>query len=168
MPVIFKPINPKHLKAEAFTRAIEQEARPYAEGVKRDFEKTFQNWKAEHKPTLTVKVNINPNGGVSIEIDVEGQIYEYVHEGTRPHDIMPRRAKRLKFQSGYQAKTLPGRIASVAGGPSGDTVFARGVEHPGFPGRKFSQQIVKKWRQPFYKAMQRALDKGAKDSGHAI
>lgn len=167
MPVIFKAITPKRFNNKAFVAALEREARPYADGVRRDYEKTFQNWKAEDKPRLTVDINVNLNGGVSVEIDVDGEIYTYVHEGTRPHRIRPKRAKRLAFRSGYKAKTLPGRIASVTGGPFGETVFSRGVQHPGFEGRKFSKLIIQKWRGPFYKAMQRALNKGAKESGHA-
>lgn len=168
MPVIFKAINPKRFNDKAFAAALEREAKPYADGVRRDYEKTFQNWQAKHKPRLKVEIKVNLNGGVSIDIDVEGEIYTFVHEGTRPHRIKPRRAKRLAFQSGYKAKTLPGRIASAAGGPFGETVFSQGVQHPGFEGRKFSQLIVQKWREPFYKSMQRALNKGAKESGHAI
>lgn len=168
MPIIAKAIHPKKFKAEAFVKAIEREAKPYADGVKRDYEKTFQNWKPEDKPRLIVNININLGGSVSISIDVEGEIYSYVHEGTRPHIIKAKRVKYLKFSSGYTAKTQPGRIASMAGGPTGEALYRQVVHHPGFEGRFFSKAIVKKWRQPFYKAMQRALDKGAKESGHSI
>ena len=168
MPVIFKAVSPKRFEDKAFERAIEQEIRPYAEGVKRDFEKTYATWSSDSQPTLDVKVTINPYGGVSIEANPEGQIYEWVHEGTQPHAIRPRRAKRLAFQSGYRAKTAPGRIAAVGGGLFGNVVFARAVQHPGFPGRHFSEQIVQKWREPFYKAVQRSLSRGAKDSGHSL
>ncbi|WP_235718302.1 hypothetical protein [Mycolicibacterium goodii] len=43
----------------------------------------------------------------------------YVHEGTRPHVIRPRRAQALRFQVG------------------GRTVFARLVRHPGTRARPF-------------------------------
>lgn len=43
----------------------------------------------------------------------------YVHEGTRPHLIRPRRAKALRFEIG------------------GRTVFARLVRHPGTRARPF-------------------------------
>lgn len=52
----------------------------------------------------------------------------YVHEGTRPHVIRPRRAQALRFQIG------------------GRTVFAKLVRHPGTKARPFlrnaAQRIV--------------------------
>ncbi|WP_280420641.1 HK97 gp10 family phage protein [Nocardia carnea] len=49
---------------------------------------------------------------------------KWVHDGTRPHVILPRRAKALKFQAG------------------GRTVFAARVNHPGTRGTRFLAKAV--------------------------
>lgn len=48
-----------------------------------------------------------------------------VHEGSRPHDIVPRRRKALRFAPG-KGSTLSGRPRAGA-----QVVFARRVRHPG-------------------------------------
>ncbi|MHC9292059.1 hypothetical protein ACRCUN_06300 [Mycobacterium sp. LTG2003] len=50
----------------------------------------------------------------------------YVHEGSRPHLIRPRRAKALRFQIG------------------GRTVFARLVRHPGVRARPFLRNAAER------------------------
>lgn len=169
MPVIFKPINPDKLRTEAFREAFKAAAKPYADGVSRDFQKTYAGWSRKSQPTLTVDIDVNPDGGVSILVEPEGKIYEFVHDGTRPHTIAPKRGKVLAIRLGYTPKTVPGQINSGAGGSAGPVIFRRGpVRHPGFKGRNFSKIILSKWKTPFYTAMQRALEQGAKNSGHEI
>jgi len=162
MPIILKPISPKKLNISGLRAEIEKQAKPYADGVKRDFESTFSTWSQDSKPKLNVKTNINLNGAVSIEVDVVGEIYTFVHEGTKPHEIKAKNAKRLRFTSNYNAKTVIGQIKSQSGGASGEILYRQRVFHPGFKGRNFSKLIMTKWRQPFFKAMQRALDNWAK------
>ncbi len=168
MPIIFKPISPARFKDDAFEDAMRKEVTPIAEGIERDYIRGWATWSQESKPEIRTTVIVNRYGGVSIAIDVEGEIYELVHEGTKPHRIRVRRAKRLRFQSGYRAKSKPGVIASGDGGPFGDTVYAIEVWHPGFEGRNFTKPILEKWRPAFERAVQRGLDRGAKESGHSI
>lgn len=61
---------------------------------------------------------------------------EYVEYGTGPHTIFPSVAKVLRFEL-----------------PSGAVIFAKHVEHPGFPGRFFVQktfEVVKMELQRLY------------------
>lgn len=168
MPVIFKPITPEAFKIDGFNAELKKQLQPVANGMERDYRKGFQTWSNASKPEVKVELVINIFGGVSITIDIIGQIYEFVHDGVRPHRISIRRARRLVFQRGYRAKTQPGIIAARAGGPFGDVVHAITVQHPGYPGRKFTTPIVQKWRPAFERGAQRGLDYGAKKSGHAI
>jgi len=49
---------------------------------------------------------------------------KYVEYGTKPHQIVPRTARALRFDI------------------DGETIFARRVQHPGFPGRHFRRQVL--------------------------
>lgn len=169
MLVSFKPVLPKKkFQSSIFDNALNAEGRLYLNGVKKDYEKTFQNWKEEDKPTIEPRIE-NTKWGLSITVKIVGFIYTLVHEGTRPHTIKPVRVKALRFQSGYNAKTQPGRWESKAGGPFGDVIYTRrAVQHPGFPGRDFSKMIKQIWEKPFKTGMQKALNRAAKESGYGL
>lgn len=164
MPVIFEPITPKAFNSKAFVIELEKAAKQAEKGMLKDYQSGVSTW--SHKVRFNSETTINPNGGLSIIVDTDDEIYTYVHEGTRAHDIKPRRAKRLRFLNTYTAKTIPGVIQSRSGGSSGSVVYSRGVRHPGFPGRYFSKPIRRKWQPLLQRQLQRALDKGAKESGH--
>ena len=166
MPIIFKAINPKAFKSQVFTDEIEKAMRSVEAGIKKDYEAGVKDW--DTKVEFTSKTTINPGGGVSVTVDTDSEVYTYVHEGTGPHVITPKKAKRLRFQGTYTAKTTPGVIQSRSGGPSGEVRFARMVNHPGSKGRFFSRPIKKKWGPYMARQIQRALDKAAQRSGHAI
>lgn len=71
------------------------------------------------------------------EVSTHTPYAAYVEYGTRPHTIVPRRAKVLAFKSG------------------GSMVFARKVNHPGFSGRFYmrrtAQQTAEKIKQIYEK-----------------
>lgn len=166
MPVMFKAITPKALKVNEIYKAIERNAEVAKRGILKDYQAGVSTW--NHKVDFDAELIINPNGGVSIIVDTDDEIYTFVHEGTQAHDILPKRAKRLRFQGIYTAKTVPGVIQAKGGGPSGEFQYRLGVHHPGTKGRNFSKAIFQKWRPFFERQMQRALDEGAKASGHSI
>jgi hypothetical protein len=166
MPVMFKAITPKALKVNEIYKAIESGAKVVEKGILKDYEATTRTW--DHKVDFRAELNINPNGGVSITVDTDDEIYEFVHEGTKPHVIRPKAGKRLRFQGTYTAKTVPGVIQSKGGGASGEFHYSAGVNHPGTKARNFSKAIFAKWKPFFERAMERALAEGAKRSGHAI
>lgn len=166
MPVMFKAITPKALKVNEIYKAIEDSAKVVEKGILKDYEATTRTW--DHKVNFRAEMTINPNGGVSITVDTDDEIYTFVHEGTKPHVIKPKAGKRLRFQGTYTAKTVPGVIQSKQGGASGEFVYSAGVNHPGTKARNFTKPIFAKWKPFFERSMQRALDKGAKASGHSI
>lgn len=75
------------------------------------------------RDTFTVQITSGGEDRFVAEASLPVFYAEMLDEGTRPHVIVPRNAKVLVFNVG------------------GDTVFARRVNHPGFP----SQEI---WKKP--------------------
>lgn len=163
---MFKAITPKALKVAEIYKAIESNAKDTQKGILKDYQATTRTW--DHKVNFRAELTINPNGGVSITVDTDDEIYTFVHNGTRPHVIRPKVGKRLAFQGTYTAKTAPGVIQSKSGGASGEFSYSAGVNHPGTKARNFTKVIFNKWRPFFERSMQRALDEGAKRSGHSI
>lgn len=106
--------------------------------VLHDYQMTTRTW--SHRPKFVVRVK---KDGFTLRTD--DAIFAYVDRGTRPHRIVPRRAKVLRFGVPSRAKTVPGIIGSGAGGVGDTTVFSRGVDHPGTKARRFSEAIQEKW-----------------------
>lgn len=87
--------------------------------------------------------------------------------GTRPHTIRPKTlgpgfGGALRFQSGYSPKTRPIGRSGGPGRATGPVVFARQVNHPGFPPRHFSREINKRLKPAFSKAVSRGISLGWK------
>lgn len=61
---------------------------------------------------------------VVTEVYATARYAGYVHDGTRPHEIVPRRAKALRFEIG-------GRV-----------IFAKRVMHPGYIGNPYLASAV--------------------------
>lgn len=70
--------------------------------------------------------------------------YLFVDEGTRgPYPIYPKRAKALRFQPGYNRKTITGTgLGALPGGPFGGHVFRRHVTHPGIEPRNITDKVM--------------------------
>lgn len=165
MALVWKAIKPQRLKDKSFRMTIYNKARAVGNAIKKDFEATTKTW--NHKPSFTVDVSTKGQGP-AVLVGTSDEIYTYVNEGTKPHAIFPRKAKVLRFQGGYKAKTSPGNIGSSAGGASGPTLFRPFVQHPGTKARKFDEVIAKKWQPLFKKEMQAAMAEATRESGHAI
>lgn len=146
-----KPIKPKGRSSD-FSRlpgAVKRGMRDAAEAVKKDFEKTTEGWKHP------VEFEIKEVGDYDLTVSTDDQIWKWTDEGTKPHIIAPKKAKRLRFATGGSPKTRVGSIISSAGSRGSTVVFRRAVRHPGTKARDFSGQIAKKWRRgvaPFIRA----------------
>lgn len=167
MPVIFKAIKPKAFNNKAIVDSIKQRGETAKNLLLKDYQAGTRTW--SHKVEFDAELIINPNGGVSITVDTDDEIYTFVHDGTKPHKIEPKTpGRRLRFQGTYTAKTVPGVIQSRSGGSSGEFQYRQSVQHPGSKGRFFTKPIFKKWRPFFEREMKRALAEGAKNTGHSI
>ena len=163
--ILVKTIKPARLKDGVFRLEMLNALRKAGTQVKGDFEKTTATW--SKKPEFEMLISLTGPGPVLL-VGTDDEIYGYVSKGTRPHPIRPRRAKRLRFQSGYKAKTQPGVIGSTMGGSFGPTVFSLGVMHPGTAARKFEETIRKKREKWFKRQMEAAMSRAAAKSGNGL
>lgn len=153
--------NLNSVTRKAIELTLDQKVKPV---VLKSFEKVVQNW--EHKPNWGVRKYIKPNS-ISINIFPTGEnakIWVFVDEGTKPHIIVPKRAKRLRFQTGYISKTLarPARTVSGGGKYTGDVVYAKRVEHPGNEARNFTGEIAEDIKPSFKSAIENTFRQVAK------
>lgn len=127
--------------ADEYLAAIEKATYKSAGLLLRDLQATVRTW--TKKPTFDVTIT-RQGGDYSVTAGTDDEIYGYVDGGTKAHVIRPKRSKYLRFSSGYKAKTRVGVIGSNDGGSFGEDVFSKGVLHPGFEGRKFTERIQKR------------------------
>jgi len=170
---VLKPIKPGKFKDAEARRVFRNALRRCAREIHKDFEATVATW--ETKVTFKEHTSLRQDeDAVSVTVDTGNEIYGYVNDGTRPHEIWAgyytgkSDKKALAFPSIYSPKTEPGVIGSKSGGGSGDTVFSPFVRHPGTEGRHFDVAIREK-RQPWFKhEMEQALHEVAVASGHRL
>lgn len=160
-----KPIIPKDINKKALFNELEKEMKATHKEVGKDFDSTVATF--HNKPKFTQEFESNDRR-IRFFTGTDNEIYVMLSKGTRPHRIMPKKGKALRFRGSYRAKTSPGVIGSKAGGASGGEVFSKGVNHPGTKARKFPETIGKKWERPFNRRITGAIDRARKKSGHAI
>jgi len=146
--------------SQDYVTAMKKAVQKSANLTQRDLESTTRTWK--HKPKFTVVVEENTTS-FAVFAGTNDQIYRYVDQGTKAHDIKPKKSKFLVFSGGYKAKTRVGIIGSQEGGGFGDKVFSeKGVRHPGFPGRNFIITINKRRQKTVEQEVDQALAKVAR------
>ena len=146
-------ILPEQMRIKAITPVSKQIGRE----LMRRFQRTVQTWR--HRPRFEVLEEVGPNQ-VSVLAGTDDEIYNYVDKGTRPHIIEPKgTGYPLRFQSMYQAKTIPGVIGSQQGGPSGPYVGAYRVRHPGTRARRFTEVIFKEVEPMGWRLLTRLIHK---------
>lgn len=148
--------------AQDYATAMKKAVLKTADLTKRDLEATTRTW--VHKPKFAVIVEENATL-YSVFAGTNDDIYRYVDEGTKAHDIKPKRSKYLRFGSGYKTKTRVGVIGSQAGGSFGDSVFSRGVHHPGSKARGFTILVARRRQKTIEQEIDQALAKVARKQG---
>lgn len=171
MPGQVKAKIPPEFNQKAVLDTLQAEMEKFAPFLVKDFEKTTVNWEGE-KPTFTPVLRVEP-GMLRLQIRVTGpqkgrDKWKWINAGTRPHKILPKRAKRLKFQTGYQAGSTPGKTFTTRHQATGEVVFSKGVNHPGNAPRNWSEIIVKENQRPFERWMTAAMQRAAAASGHGV
>src|SRR3972149_5683332 len=133
-----------------------------AQEVRREFLKSIQGW--DHSPDFAMRFNfgqsmlsatITPSG-------TDAKIWELVNAGSPAHTIVPRRAKQLRFQTGYRAATRPRVISSRSKSRFGPIVKASAVSHPGFEAREFDKTIAEEYVDTFAEDIQEAIGQAGK------
>jgi predicted DNA-binding transcriptional regulator len=123
----------------AIRKRIEQGLDDTAVEVKDDLDATTKTWR--HSVAFVTK-----KGRMQRTISTRDKIYGYVEKGTKPHDIVARTGRVLRFGLNPLAKTKPGMIGSGPGRAGSPIIFRQRVRHPGTDPRRFIPAIVKKRR----------------------
>lgn len=118
-------------------------------------------WTWKHKPQFEVAAKSEGDTTIRLDIGTDSAIFGYVDWGTRPHVIRAKRAKALRFMSGYSAKTIPEVFGSKQGGSFGDVVHRQQVRHPGTKPRHFTKNIFKLMMKEGRSIMEYAMKKVA-------
>lgn len=160
-----KVLKPKTLKIQEMRLELLNGLRAAAKAVEKDYKLTTATW--EHQPKFETVIALGKTKAEFL-VGTDDEIYRYVDEGTKPHMIFPKKAKMLRFQGGYSAKTQPGVIGSTTGGANGPIIYSKGVMHPGTKARRFSEIINKKHEGLFKDRMHEAMRRARVKSGHAI
>lgn len=149
-----KLIIPKQLIADPqkLARSLTNAMNGVAKDIQVDFKVTTQSW--QHK----VEFPISSPATYERQIATDDEIYGYVNDGTRAHDIAPKGGGVLRFNTPFQSKTLPNQIMSRSGSKGTTPAVARVVHHPGTTARAFDKAIHDKWEKLFPDIMQRAID----------
>lgn len=121
---------------------------------------TMRTWSKKAEVVLRRRIYA---GYTVLQVDVKSRVWHWLNEGTPAHDISPRFKTRLRFLSGYKAKTRVGRLLSVNGGAFGKPVFARKVRHPGIKARKWSERIERETQQVLAQQIEKQLTIAAKE-----
>lgn len=170
MPGKVKAIIPPPFQKAAVMKVLRTEMEKYAPFIKKDFERLVQPWEGD-KPGFTPVLK-SQTGQITIEIRVTGSKlakdkFKWLNLGTKPHTIRARRAKYLRFQTGYQPGSKPNQtFTSKPRKADGAFVQKKQVHHPGFPARNWSKLIVDAHQKPFERWMEAAMRQAAKASGH--
>jgi hypothetical protein len=113
-------------------------------------------WQDSHRPEFEANVSATDkqitlsvrmkNAGKSLGKygGTIGDLWRWINEGTKAHDIVPRFATILRFAVG------------------GGVAFARRVRHPGTAGQKHNERINERLRRQFEQAIDRGIRQGFK------
>lgn len=146
-------VPPKDIiKKLGLVDAILAEQKKTGEGIRNDYRKTVATWETR----VAFSVDFDAVKG-TVEVSTKSKVFTYVDQGTKPHVILPKKKKALRFLSNYSPKTTPGFLGSTAGGSSGSTVFSKVVHHPGVKARLFSKKIAIKWAYTYESRMMAAI-----------
>jgi len=161
----WKAIKPKPFKPEAFQRNVIKTMTDVGAGFKHDFDATTKTWNRKVPFDTVLETN---KIQASVTVSTGDDIYRFVNDGTKPHEIRAKNARVLSFRGGYTAKTSPGVIGSGGGGASGSMMHAKSVHHPGTKARNFDEAILRKWKTKLAKELGITMRKFSEESGHAI
>lgn len=152
MPTLKQVVNRFDAQSK---KAMASELRLMLEDLRAHHEAGTSDWR--NKPKFRVTLFRNPQKIIGTLIPTRnGDIFTWVDRGTgqygpkgRPYFIFPKRAPRLKFQTGYLPRTKP--IARFNAGPGraiGPWVSTDFVLHPGIKAREFTKTYMEKEFQP--------------------
>jgi len=171
MAVFVKQIKPKSLDSEAMRAVLMARLDRIGKQIKKDFEDTTKHWK--HKPVFEILSDLS-GPGPFVFVSTDDEIYRYVNEGTKPHEIWAgaytgKSNKRvLAFPSAFTPKTKAKSLVTSAGHRGKVDTFVPMVHHPGTEAREFDRLIEEKRAKWYKRQMEEAMKEARKVSGNAI
>ena len=169
--VMLKAIKPAKLNVAAMRETLRHAEERVGRVLLKDFQETTENWK--HKVTFKLHTHVKKGDySVSLEVTTDDDVWWWVDQGTRPHEIWPgiytgKSDKTvLAFASAFSPKPKPGSTKSGAGSSGPVDTFRPYVNHPGTEARDFTGQIKRRRESWFKNEMQVAMRSVAQASGH--
>jgi len=165
MPLFVKSIRPLPIKPERIRLEILNALRKEGTVQKKLLRQTTAHWSGD-KPTFTAEISLT-GGDANLLVGPIGNTmgvkkWVWTDEGTKPHIIRPKRARALRFRSGYKSGSRPGTFVTGRSSYSGGWVSAQIVHHPGTKARNWSSLLLKERFLPFNTAMNAAVRNGIK------
>lgn len=150
---------PKVTWSKSVLKEVAQAVTETLNTMQKDFEKTTRTWDTDVAFTTQKALKVTGDA-IRGAVGTNNTIYGYVNGGTRPHIIRPRRAKSLRFQTGYRAKSKFRVLQSYQGGKFGAVAYAQVVRHPGTKPREFDYTIADMRQPDFEKNISAAIARG--------
>lgn len=158
----------------SIARQINQKLNRMLQGAQAEMQAIGNEWGAHNqtvvsdwngKPRFLATVDNSADGQIDLVMRVQGQHADkwvWTDNGTEPHEIRARNVPRLKFQEGYNARTLPvARFRQGNGRSFGAWRTPVKVDHPGTAAREFTktyaEQNAQAIRRRILERMQREL-----------
>jgi hypothetical protein len=162
MQIYVKPILPGALNLKEVQAELLQACHQESFRLQNELKRTVQSWK--DKPAIGKQSGSTAQAAYAWSgPEGDNQLvrrWVWLDEGTRPHFIRARRVSRLRFRTGYRAKTRPGWLGSGPGGANGPWRAPKRVRHRGTAPRRWSRTLAIK-EQPFFdKRVQSAVERG--------
>lgn len=148
---VIKPARPILPAVSAQRRTIAAALDSAAKDMQEDFARTTATW--DHDVTFDVR----RASEYEVTIGTTDAIYAMLNAGTPAHLIFPRNGRYLAFSVPFRAKTVPGSIHSGPGSVGSQTVYSRGVAHPGTAAREWAKTIAETWRDVWPDRLQRSI-----------
>jgi hypothetical protein len=169
-----RTVKPSKLKTKEMRDKLRNGLRRVGAGMLKDFKRTTATW--EHPVEFHESTHVaGDDQEIAVEVWTEDEIYGYVNNGTKPHEIWAgfytgkSDKKVLAFVPGSVPKTTIGNLDAGPGAEgTGDAVYRAHVNHPGTKARRYDLQIEREWQPKFRKEMEDAMREAVAVSGHAI
>jgi hypothetical protein len=165
---VAKRLSPLKKQILDVQNEIRKDMIPVAASVQKSHERVVADWSSDTRPTFRVKVVVVASRiGINMtvkEANRKRPVWMWVNTtGTKRHKIpkRPKRAGVLRYRKGYRSKTKPNPARfGGAGKATGPWRSAKQVTHPGFPPRRFTEQILKDLRPSFNRAVRNGSRRG--------
>lgn len=137
--------------ARDIEKEVAQAVKEQNQEIARAIETMTQSWKTK----LELEVDEDDEGAT---ISTDDMRYQWVDEGTKPHQIRPANARRLRWLPGDKVR---GEIArrKTAQAARDVAVFTTVVNHPGIRPRSFTERAMAGREMKVYDAIDLAIEK---------